>query len=487
MRMQLTYLITKPRPAMGRALAFGLASIGLVGCASFTDDGGMAPIVAEVSGSIGKDAVKIVSPEQAAAARMRVEAYLRKSIDPDTAVQIALLNNRGLQADYNALGISEAAYVAASLPPTPTLSIDRLASGATLEIERKIAGDLLALATLSTRSEIARSQFEAARQKAVEATFRTAGETRRAWYRVVASRNTVGFLEQALASANVVAEITTKLGESGGATKISQARAIAFQAEVAGELAQARLKASTDREALTRMLGLWGADVDYQLPRQLPRLPIVKKLTDAETDAIRRRVDLAALRLELDALARSLGLTDATRFVSLIDATYGTTNDRNTSGGITEMTFKRRVGIDFQIPIFDLGETETRLARETYMQAANRLVEKAINIRSEVRASYTTYRSTHDIATLYQARILPLRKTINEQALLNYNGMLIDVVELLTTARESAQSNVAAIAAKRDFFIAAVDLEAAMIGGGSSSPVAGAEVAPTTAAAPGGH
>ena len=487
MWMQFTSLITMPRSAIGRVLAVGLVSIGLVGCASFTDDGGMAPIIAEVSGSIGKDAVKIVSPEQAAAARMRVEAYLKKSVDPDTAVQIALLNNRGLQADYNVLGISEAAYVAASLPPTPTLAIDRLASGATLEIERKIAADLLALATLSTRSEIARTQFEAARQKAIEATFRTAGETRRAWYRAVTSRNTVDFLEQALASANVVAEVTTKLGETGGATKISQARAIAFQAEVAGELAQARLKASNDREALTRMLGLWGADVDYQLPRQLPRLPKVKKLADAEVDAIRRRVDLAALRLELDALAKSLGLTEATRFVSMIDVTYGGTYDRNTSGGISETTFKRGVGIDLQIPIFDLGEADTRRARETYMQAANRLLEKAINIRSEVRASYTTYRSTHDIAVLYQAKILPLRRTINEQALLNYNGMLIDVVELLTTARESAQSNIAAIAAKRDYFIAVVDLEAAVIGGGSSSPAAGADVAPTTTAAPGGH
>ncbi len=41
------------------------------------------------------------------------------------------------------------------------------------------------------------------------------------------------------------------------------------------------------------------------------------------------------------------------------------------------------------------------------------------------------YRGSYDIARQYQNSILPLRRTINEQALLEYNGMLIDVFELL--------------------------------------------------------
>ena len=103
------------------------------------------------------------------------------------------------------------------------------------------------------------------------------------------------------------------------------------------------------------------------------------------------------------------------------------------------------------------------------MQAVNRLMEKAVNVRSEARQAYGTYRGSYDVARQYQARILPLRQTINEQALLQYNGMLIDVFELLTTAREGIESNVAAIEARRDFFLASVDFQTAIIGGGSGA------------------
>jgi outer membrane protein TolC len=56
---------------------------------------------------------------------------------------------------------------------------------------------------------------------------------------------------------------------------------------------------------------------------------------------------------------------------------------------------------------------------------------------------------------------------VNEQSLLEYNGMLIDIFVLLTTFREGIDSNVAAIDAQRDYFTARVDFDAAIQGGGS--------------------
>jgi outer membrane protein TolC len=121
------------------------------------------------------------------------------------------------------------------------------------------------------------------------------------------------------------------------------------------------------------------------------------------------------------------------------------------------------------------------------MQAVNRLVERAVNARSEVRSAYQTLRATHDISRQYRNQILPLRKTINEQALLAYNGMLIDVFDLLTTSRESILANVAAITAKRDYFIASVDFQAATIGGGGSVAAPNEEAVASGEPAAGGH
>jgi outer membrane protein TolC len=452
-----------------RLAAIGAMAATLGGCVTFTPDGGMGPVTGEVAAAIGKDTVKITSPADVAGVQTRVSALLAKPLTADGAVQLALINNRDLQVAYNALGISEAAFVEASLPPNPVISVGRLAMGGAYEVERRLIANILALITLPARSEIAKTQFAAARQKAIEATFRTAAETRRAYYRAVASRQTVSFLEQARISADAAADLSRQLGETGAVKKLDQARAGAFYAEVSTELAEARMNAGTDREALTRMLGLWGADIAYKLPGQLPSMPRIQTVQQVEVDAIRKRVDLIAARLELDAMAKTLGLTEATRFVSMLDGSWRDNYERVNENGVRETASSQGFELEIQIPIFDGGEVNVRRSREIYMAAVNQLMAKAINVRSEARSAYLIYRSSYDIARQYQNSILPLRKTINEQALLEYNGMLIDVFELLTTAQESIDSNIAAISAKRNFFIAAVDFEAAIIGGGESA------------------
>src|SRR3990172_11042765 len=98
-------------------------SILLSACASFSPDAGMSLVKDQAGGELAKDVVKIRSEADAAEAEARVNALLAKPITADSAVQIALLNNRGLQAAYNDLGISEAEMVEASVPPAPTLSL----------------------------------------------------------------------------------------------------------------------------------------------------------------------------------------------------------------------------------------------------------------------------------------------------------------------------------------------------------------------------
>ena len=115
------------------------------------------------------------------------------------------------------------------------------------------------------------------------------------------------------------------------------------------------------------------------------------------------------------------------------------------------------------------------------MQAVNRLLERAVNVRSEARDAYRVYRSTYDIAGHYQREVLPLRKIISDETMLRYGGMQIDVFSLLTEARQRLNATVAAVEAKRDFWLANGDLQAVVIGGAgaarieSSRPVAAGE------------
>jgi outer membrane protein TolC len=457
-------------PLRGKIRAAIVASVvALGGCAEFSPDGGMSAVTQAAQRDLGAAAAKISTDAQAAQRRARVDALLAAPLGADQAVEIALLSNRGLQAAYNDLGLAEAAAVGASLPPNPRFSLERIAAGPALGYELRLIGNILALATLPARREIAQAQFRQAQSRAIEATFRLAIDTRRAYLRALAAAQLASLLEQSRGSADAAAELMRRLGETGGANKLDQARTAAFYAELSAQLAQARLRARVEKEALTRLLGLWGKDVDFRLPPALPALPpSLHAVDNIEAEAIRRRVDLTIARQELDVLARSLKLTQATRSVSLIELSGIGVRDRERGEDGTRRHTGGGFELEIEIPLFDGGEVADRQAQEAYRRAVNRLAEKAINARSEARAAWQTRRGAWDIARLYQGRVLPLRRTISEEVLLRYNAMQIDVFELLVEARERIASNMAALEARRDFFLAEADLQAALIGGGSS-------------------
>jgi outer membrane protein TolC len=450
---------------LGIAVAL-VADLLVSACKTLSPDAGM-DAVADIAGEAG-EVLAIRTPEQAAAARARIEQSLRRPLTARAAVQIALLNNRGLQAAYNELGIAEAAMVEASLPPSPTISLQRISGDVEIEIERRIVGDILALATLPARSEIAGERFRQAQLRAAAATLRVAAETRRAYYRSIAAVEIAGFLDQAVATAQTASELAKRLGESGAMNKLDQAREQVFHAEITAQLAKARQQAVGERERLVRAMGLWGSDLAFKIPSSLPPLPNrPRSAPSVETQAVARRIDLQIARIELDALAKSFGLTQATRFLNLLElsAVGKTTISRPTGERIADRGFEAQL----QIPLFDFGETRVREAEQTYMQAVNRLAEMAVNARSQARESYQIYRSSYDIAAHYRNEVLPLRKIISDEMLLRYNAMMIDVFGLLTEARQRVLSTTNGVEAERDFWLATVDLDAAILGGGMSA------------------
>jgi outer membrane protein TolC len=456
--------VARPRTAVVLAGALMLAA-----CKTLSPDGGM-DTVAEVAGdALHKDVVAIRTPEQAEAARAKVERLLRRPLTADAAVQIALLNNRGLQAEYNDLGIAEAAMVEASLPPNPTVSLEHISGSIETEIEGRIVADILALATLAARTEIAEERFHAAQLHAAQKTLQLGYETRGAYYRAVAGQELVGLMEQAASAAQSAAELAKRLGESGTMNKLDQAREQAFHAETVANLQRARQQVTVERERLTRALGLEGGDLMFKIPNSLPTLPVRRRnLRAVEVEALKRRLDLRIGRFELDALAKSYGLTRATRFVNVFNVTAvsKTTVDKPNGEHIQEIG----PDVELQVPLFDFGEARVRRAEETYMQAVNRLAETAVNARSQAREAYQGYRSSYDLARQYRNEVLPLRQTISDETTLRYNAMMIDVFALLTEARQRIASQTSGVEAHRDFWLAAVALDAAILGGGGGEP-----------------
>jgi outer membrane protein TolC len=442
-----------------------LASASLAGCKTLSPESAFSPVAAIAGEQLGKDVAVIRTEEDEVATRAAVTRLLQRPLSAEAAVQVALLNNRGLQAAYNELGISEATRIAAYLPPNPTISIERLASGAERELEWRIIGNILALLTLPARAQIAEDRFRQAQLRAVEETLRVAAEARRAYYRAVSTRETTDFLTQSKSAAETATQLARRLGETGAMNKLDQAREQVFYAEITAQLAAQQQRSTSEREQLIRTLGLWGSQTAFRLPNSLPALPArVQALPEVEVEAVKRRVDLQIARIEVDAVAKSFGLTNATRFLSALELAgiAGKKTEKETGERSSPHGFE----VELQIPLFDFGEVRVRQAKETYMQAINRLAQKAIDVRSEARDAYQRYRSTYDIARHYRNEVLPLRKIISEETLLRYNAMQIDVFDLLAEARQRIAATIAAIDAQRNFWLASADLMGATVGGG---------------------
>lgn len=443
---------------------------------------GFSTVEATTRTATGKNAVWIQDQQTADATSSKVQALVRgKTINADTAVQVALLNNKGLQAAYAELGLSAADAWQETMFVNPTASIGVLGLGAPelgafRAVEGMIVNNIFALVTRDKRIDIADTRFRKAQLDAAVATLALAADTRRAWIEAASAWERVAYLNQAKAAADAASELATRLGDTGALNKSGQAREHVFYAELAGQTARARLAARSAKAELTRLMGLWGANVEYEVPNRLPPLPkSLARIETIETDALGHRADLKAAALELEALAKQYGLTDVTRYMTDIALVAGFEAEGEREDGERKVSVSGDLDleVEFAIPIFDSGRARMRRAELDYMAAANRLAERAVTVRSEARSAYDQYKSTYDIARHYRNNVLPLRTTIEKQSLLTYNGMITSTFELLADTRAKIDSVLLSVDAKRDFWLAEANLAPTIYGGRSGGAETG--------------
>jgi outer membrane protein TolC len=451
----------------------------LAGCASLSDDARFSAVEQAVKERTGADTKWTRSEDDANTVRGRVKELLARPLGPAEAVQIALLNNPGLQARYAEVGIAEADLVQASRWRGPTFSFARLRRGDEVEVERGVFFDVLGLLTIPLSTRASESRLQATQNRAAAEALRIALDTRKAWFQAVAAQEGARYMAQVKESAETSAELARRMAEVGNFPRLTYAREQAFYAESTAQLARSRHNATAARERLARLMGLWGEALAFQLPDRLPDLPqSPREGRELEAQAIAQRLDVQGARRDAESLAQSLGLTKVTRFVNLLEVGV-------LSNSETGLPRQRGWEIEVGVPIFDFGGARVARAERLYLQAVDRTMQVAVEARSEVREAYSAYRTAFDLAQHYRDEIVPLRKRISEEVLLRYNGMLMSVFELLADAREQVAAVNGYIESLREFWLAESDLQMALTGG-SPGGMESMGSAPPAAAAPGG-
>lgn len=451
----------------------------LAGCASFSEDGGFDAVQQDAERQLDKQVLWARDDAGRSQIEARVGELLAEPLNLDAAVQLALLNNRGLQAAFDELGIGEAERVQAGRLPNPGFSYGRLEKGREVEYERGLHLNLARLIALPMTSRLEGRRFEQLQRRTSLAVVELASETRKAWYQAVAAEEGLVYARQVLGAAEAGAELARRLAAVGNFSKLQQAEQQGFYAEAGIAVLRAEQARVASRERLTRLLGLWGEQIAYRLPERLPPLPdAADELPEVERLAMSQRQDIQAMRLDVERLAQNLGLTRTTRFVNVLE--LGVVNNRS-----NEEPTQRGYEISVELPLFDWSGAKVARAEAQYRQALNQAAETAINARSQVREAYQVYRNAFELARHYRVEVLPLRQRMAEENLLRYNGMFISTFELLADARRQVQAVDGYLQAQRDFWLARADLDMALLG--TPNPTLAAAPAASAEPAAGGH
>ncbi|MFZ2387364.1 MAG: hypothetical protein WAW69_06115 [Polaromonas sp.] len=241
-------------------------------------------------------------------------------------------------------------------------------------------------------------------------------QARRAWIEAVAAAQSARYLLDAQEASQAAGELARRMTQVGNMSKLQQAREQALLSEATVQLARAQQAAFNAREKLIVVLGLWGEQTRFELPSQLPELPPqAQDLPDVESRVLRERLDL---RLAQAQWQRQLAGPRPTSADGLWDA----------------------------------------------LRDSAKVRELAVKTRSEARQVYNNYRTAYDVARHYQGEVVPLRKFINDEVVLRYNGMLLSVFDLLADTRAQVLSVNSAIEAQRDFWLAEADLQTLLAG-----------------------
>jgi outer membrane protein, heavy metal efflux system len=397
------------------------------------------------------------------------DTLLREPLSVDSAVQVALLNNRRLQATYEALGISQADLVQAGLLENPVLvgsSIRADGNSSRSLLNLGIAQNFLSILLRPARKALAAAQYEQAKLQVGHAVLELVHDVEAAYYEATASHQLVAVQGLLVEAARASSDMALRLLEAGNSSPIDEAKERSRFEDSRVALARSEGQALEAREHLTELLGLWGPRVGFDLPAELPELPAeLPKLDGLETLAVQNRFDLAAAGREVEILAAALGVTRNWRLIAV--AEIGIDAERELDG---EWLYGPTLAIE--IPVFDRRQAQVARLEAELRRSEQNLASLAVEIRSEVRVQRERLAMSHQLVIHYREVIIPLRQRIVALTQQQYNFMLTGVFELLTAKQDEYAAYKESIEAAHDYWQAWAALQHAVGYSLAVSPIA---------------
>jgi cobalt-zinc-cadmium efflux system outer membrane protein len=435
----------------------GFFTIGFVvsGCASMTLDAGFPEVKAAVEQRHPLEVAWNVGSKLDKQAAEKIGALLKQKLTAEAAVQIALLNNRDLQAVYSDLGVAQADVVQAGLLSNPIFDAAikfPVSGGGRPDLELGAAMNFLNLFYIPLRKRVAAARFEETKIRVTGAVLDLAGRVRKAFYTYEADEQMLELRQTIVQALAASFEIAHRLYQAGN---ISDLDYFSERAQFeAGKLAlrAAEVSVRRSREELNVLMGVWGPQTQWQSSGRLPDLPNqTLDIKDIERLSLERSLDLAQTRQHIIGSGEQLGLSRWTTLLPEFSA--GPEAERR------EGSWEIGPRIDLSVPLFDQGQAALARTAAELRRSQQEYYALGIRIRAQARAALDRLEGAGDRANYYRDILLPLHERIVNETQLHYNAMQLGPFQLLRAREQQIQTAVGYVEALRDYWLARAEIE----------------------------
>ncbi|HUQ04648.1 MAG TPA: TolC family protein [Kofleriaceae bacterium] len=411
-----------------------------------------------------------------AATRAALEAPLTRS----SVRQLALASPRA-QAAMARLGVAagEAAAMR-SLGRTELGGILHLNdSGGIVTGEIEVMHDVVDVVLAAPRRRAGSAQLEAAQARAAADVVAIVAAAEDAYIAVAAASDTAVAARETFDAAAAAAELVERIHTSGGTTDLALAREQALREEARLEVARAEADLEVARADLDAALGLSGTATSWSVGERVAEIPAqAPKLDDLEGTSVATSLELAALRADALGAANRARAAGVKTWLPEIGA--GVSAEYHDGGWFPGPAV--RIGIPFLSGERGLA----RAARAAGDEVAARTLSVAAEVRARARAARMRALATYDEARHLRDVVVPLRRRVLDETILQYNAMNASPLELLTARRDVTRADLALLSARARFTAAMIAVDALRHGAlPSTSHAAPAPL--TSSPSPGAH
>jgi outer membrane protein, heavy metal efflux system len=418
----------------------------------------------------------------------QVRRLLAQPLDVETAVRIALRNNRMLRANLRQLGVARGQLVQAGLLPNPHLELEKPVEPE-VKYEVGIEVNLTDAVLAPLRGRAAAAELDAERYRAAGAVIDLGLDVRAAFFAVQAAGQRLALARQSLDALAASRDAARALERAGNTSKLLLANQEAAYERARVLVAAGELEVATTRERLQRLMGLHGRETAWTTAGRLATVAeITREYTGVESRAVEKSLQLAEARARLEALARQSGLSRAEGWLPDVEVSGRAAELSGAEGGHGGRRYG--AGVTLSIPLFDRNQGNTAALAARFDSALERYHATAVDVRSAAREADARLVSARARARQYETVILPAQRRLTRETLLRFNAMQVGIFQLLVARREELDVELAYVDALRDFWTADARMDAILRGGGGSDfgPASSAGVTFTSSSSSqGGH